>query len=294
MYEDDLRLRYGKRTVPDYLRHVLAFLDSLAERGLELMEVGAHELQAYQSALLSMKRKDGKPYSLGNQHGRLTAVKSLFRFLYRGGYTLQDPSRMLDYHLMEKRLPRVILTEAEARRLLESADEPTPEGLRDRAILEVLYGTGIRATELANLTVFDVDTEDKTLRVVLGKGRKDRNVPLTEAACEALNLYLESGRAKLCKSNDTRFLFLSNRGGWLHRAILSRIVARYVKRARIRKPVSAHTLRHTVASHLLKGGADIRHIQKLLGHGSLQTTELYTRVEISDLRKVMARAHPRG
>ncbi len=207
---------------------------------------------------------------------------------------LNDPSTGLDYHLKESRLPRAILTEREVRRIIEAASERTPRGLRDRAVLEVLYATGLRATELANLTVWDVELEEQSLRIVQGKGRKDRNVPLTACACEAIADYLELGRPKLLRSGKVAYLFLANEGGWLHRAILSKIVARYAKKARIKKRVTAHTFRHSVATHLLRGRADIRHIQMLLGHSSLRVTERYTRVEISDLRKVIARAHPRG
>lgn len=294
-YEQDLKLRCGKRTVPNYLHDVSEFIEWVHERGLELTEVRSQDLEAYQNALLAFRRKDGKPYSIGNQHNRLSAIKSLFRFLYQRGYVLSDPSTRLEYHLKEVRLPRTILTETEMRKLLDAtAKDHSPRGLRDRAILELLYATGLRATELANLTPWDVNVEDKTLRIAQGKGRKDRNVPLTSAACDAVEDYLELGRSKLLGSKKLPYLFLANEGGWLHRAVLSKIIARYATKARIEKSVTAHTFRHTVATHLLKGRADIRHIQKLLGHHTLQTTERYTRVELSDLRKVIARAHPRG
>ena len=294
-YEQDLKLRCGKRTVPNYLHDVGEFLVWLHERGVELTEVRCQDLEAYQNTLLVLRKKDGKPYSIGNQHNRLSAIKSLFRFLYKRGYVLADPSTRLEYHLKETRLPRTILTVREVRRLLDAAaKDGSARGLRDRAILELLYATGLRATELANLTPWDVSLEDKTLRVSQGKGRKDRNVPLTSAACDAIEDYLELGRPELVRSNKTPYLFVANEGGWLHRAILSRLIASYATKARIKKHVTAHTFRHSVATHLLKGRADIRHIQKLLGHHSLRTTERYTRVELSDLRKVIARAHPRG
>lgn len=294
-YEQDLELRLGKRTVPNYLHDVKEFLAWLHDKGLELTEVRSQDIETYQNALLALRRPDGKPYSIGNQHNRLSAIKSLFRFLYQRGYVLNDPSTRLEYHLKEVRLPRTILTAKEVKKLLDAAaKDPSPRGLRDRAILELLYATGLRATELANLTPWDVNFEEKTLRIDQGKGRKDRNVPLTAAACEAIEEYLECGRPELVRSKSIPYLFLANEGGWLHRAVLSKIIARYAKKVGIRKAVTAHTFRHSVATHLLKGRADIRHIQKLLGHHSLRTTERYTRVEISDLRKVIARAHPRG
>ena len=295
-YRQELELRYGPRTVPNYLHDVTVFVDWLADKGLELTEVRAQDLETYQNVLLTLRKKDGKAYSIGNQHNRLSAIKSLFRFLYQRGYVLSDPTTRLEYHLKETRLPRAVLTEKEVRKLIDTAKDASPRGLRDRAVLELLYATGIRATELANLTPWDVNLEEKTLRIAQGKGRKDRNVPLTSAACEALQDYLELGRPKLLRSKKTPYLFLANQGGWLHRAILSRLVSRYAKKARLKRAaaVSAHMFRHSVATHLLRGRADIRHIQMLLGHSSLRTTERYTRVEISDLRKVIARAHPRG
>ena len=132
------------------------------------------------------------------------------------------------------------------------------------------------------------------LRVVLGKGRKDRNVPLTRAAAEAIEAYLVKGRPKLVAPGRVRYLFLPDRGGKMDRATACRIVRQWACEAGVKKHVTRHTFRHTVATHLLKGGADIRHIQALLGHASLGTTQRYTRVEVSDLKQVIERAHPRG
>ena len=241
-YEQALRLRCSKRTVPNYLHDVSEFLEWVHERGLELPEVRSQDIETYQNALLAFRKKDGKPYSIGNQHNRLSAIKSVFRFLYQRGYVLSDPTTRLEYHLKEVRLPRTILTEKEVRKLLEAAaKDNSPRGLRDRAILELLYATGLRATELANLTPWDVNVEDRTLRIDQGKGRKDRNVPLTSAACDAIEDYVELGRPKLLRSKKVAYLFLANEGGWLHRAILSKLIARYTTKARINKTVTAHT-----------------------------------------------------
>ena len=182
----------------------------------------------------------------------------------------------------------------EVRRIIEAAAGDEPHVLRDRAILETLYATGIRASELANLKLTDVDTEEKVLKVVLGKGRKDRNVPLTTAAAEAIDAYLNDGRPSVPHSTHSPLLFLAQRGGRMHVPSLNEAVQAWAKAAGIRKRVTCHVFRHTMATHLLKGGADIRHIQVLLGHASLVSTERYTHVEISDLKKVVKRAHPRG
>jgi integrase/recombinase XerD len=300
LYEDDLALHYGERTVVEYLAHVRAFLAWLDQKGLALAAVKRQDLQAYQTELFALRKRDGKPYSAGFQVNRLSALKSFFGFLTRRQILLADPTSGLAQPRLESRLPRAILSLGEARRLVEAPDTQVPLDLRDRAILETLYATGIRATELIRLSPFDVDTEEGTLRVVRGKGGKDRNVPLTRAAAEAIEAYLTEGRPKLLASRRTRGskaprrLFVSPRGGIIYRATLARLVRTWAERAGIKKHVSPHVFRHSVATHLLKRGADIRHIQALLGHACLSTTERYTRVEISDLQAVVKRAHPRG
>ena len=207
---------------------------------------------------------------------------------------LHDPAAAVEYPRAELRLPRSILTRQEARKLVEAPDTRSPAGLRDRAVLETLYATGIRVSELKKLTLQDIDTEERVLRVVMGKGGKDRNVPLTRAAATALEAYLLNGRPKMRGARGSVLLFLAPRGGLLHASTANDIVHTWAKKAGIKRTVTCHTFRHSVATHFLKGGADIRHIQALLGHASLATTERYTRVEVSDLMEVIRRAHPRG
>jgi len=294
LYEDHLHVRYAPRTPPAYMAHVWVFLEWLAVKGLDLIDVKAKDLDSYQSHLYAFRRQDGRPYAAAYQATRLVVLKHLFRFLYRRSYLLHDPAADIELPRLEKRLPRVILTYQEVRKILEAPDVKTPRGLRDRAILEILYGTGIRVSELTNLTPYDVDTEERVLRVVLGKGRKDRNVPLTRAAAVAIEAYLVKGRPRLVGREKLRVLFLQDRGGRMDRATACRIVRERAEDAGVKKHVTPHTFRHTVATHLLKGRADIRHIQALLGHASLGTTQRYTLVEVSDLKQVIERAHPRG
>jgi len=294
LYEDHLHVRYAPRTPPAYMAHVDAFLEWLARRELDLLDVKAKDLHAYQTHLYAFRRPSGRPYAAAYQGARLVVLKHLFRFLCRRGFLLHDPAADLELPRLEKRLPRTILTRGEVYKLLAAPDARSPSGLRDRAILETLYGTGIRVTELCNLTPYDVDTEERVLRVVLGKGRRDRNVPLTRAAAAAIESYLVKGRPQLVGPHKLRFIFLQDRGGRMDRSTACRIVRTWAREAGIKKHVTPHTLRHTVATHLLKGGADIRHIQALLGHASLGTTQRYTRVEVSDLKQVIDRAHPRG
>jgi integrase/recombinase XerD len=294
LFEDHVFVRYAEKTAKGYLRGALSFLDWLGRRGIALADVRTDDLLAYQTELYALRKKDGEPYSTYDQAVRVAAVKTLFRFLARRGYSLTDPSASLEYPRQENRIPRGVLTPHEARAIVEAPDLGAPMGLRDRAILETLYATGIRAGELANLKREDVDTEDKLLRVVLGKGKKDRNVPLTRAAAEAVEAYLASERPAMRGARKSPLLFLARRGGKMYDSHLNDVVSKCAFKAGVKKHVTCHTFRHSVATHLLKGGADIRHIQMLLGHSSLQTTERYTRVEVSDLKAVMKRAHPRG
>jgi integrase/recombinase XerD len=293
LYETAMVGRFSQRVIPDYLRHVRLFLAWMEERGLTVNGLRAADLHAYQTVLISTRKTDGKPYSSGHHVNQLKALKHFCRFLYQRGYLLSDPASTLEYPRVENRLPRVIVTPDEARRIIEAPDD-TILGLRDRAVLETFYGTGIRAAELGNLTPHDVDTEERVLRVVLGKGKKDRVVPLTRAAATVIEAYLVRSRPRLARLKDPKWLFLGNWGGKLKNSRLSVICRYWTTKAGVKKHVTCHTLRHSFATHLLKGRADIRHIQALLGHESLQSTERYTRVEITDLRKVVRRAHPRG
>jgi len=294
LFEDHVYVRYARRTASGYMRAVGVFIAWLASRGLSLVDVRPGDVLAYQVDLTSARKKDGKPYSTYDHVHRLSSLKTLYRFLNRRGLMLYDPSAGVEYPRADLRLPRGILSIHEVRRIIEGVEGDEPHALRDRAILEVLYATGIRASELANLKVVDIDTEEKVLRVVLGKGRKDRNVPLTTAAAETIEAYLNEARPQIPLSTHSPLLFLAERGGRMHTSTLNEAVKTWTQKAGIRKRVTCHTFRHSVATHLLKGGADIRHIQVLLGHASLVSTERYTHVEISDLKKVVKRAHPRG
>jgi integrase/recombinase XerD len=296
LYAQDLTVRFAERSADQYLAYTRRFLAWLEPRGIDLMEVRTDDLLAFQSDLYAMRKGNGRPYAVSSQSYFLIVIKSLFRFLYRHNFLLQDPGATIELPHQEQHLPRVILTKDEALRILEVvARARTPKGLRDRAILETFYATGIRVSELAKLTPYDVDTEERMLRVILGKGKKDRRLPLTKAAASAIEAYLAFGRPKLLGRKSSPYLFVASRGGYLHRAVVNLLVQQWTRKAGItKKRVTCHTFRHSVATHLLKGGADIRQIQVLLGHRSLKTTERYTRVELSDLREVLRRAHPRG
>jgi integrase/recombinase XerD len=270
-----------------------------------LAEVTAAELGQYQIALYNQEQskpgREGRRLSVGSQACRLAAIRKFFGWLLGQQLIVYNPASSLALPQRPQQLPRQVLSRREAQRLLESTPQEQPRDIRDRAILEVLYDTGIRRAELIHLELYDLDLETATLTVRQGKGNQDRMVPLTESAKAALVLYLEKSRGVIIQQNThnpepTTYnrLFVSSRsGGPLDDSDIVRIVEKAVKRGRISKHVTPHTLRHSCATHLLKGKADIRQIQKLLGHRRLSSTEIYTRVEISDLREVLARCHPR-
>jgi integrase/recombinase XerD len=176
---------------------------------------------------------------------------------------------------------------------VETPSPSTPVGQRNRALLETLYGTGIRLSECVRLDLTDADLGEGTLLVRCGKGRKDRLLPVPERAARALDDYLRESRPLLARRTSEQALFISRGGGRLKPISVQFVVWWHAKRAGIRARVSPHMLRHACATHLLRGGADVRHIQELLGHERLETTEVYTRVEIADLKEALARAHPR-
>jgi integrase/recombinase XerD len=232
----------------------------------------------------------GHATSHSTQATYLGAVKRFFSFLARRHILLADPAQSIDLP-KTRRLPRVVLSESQARRLMAAPFPGSAVGLRDRAVLETLYGAGIRRGECGRLDLADVDLGQGVLLVRNGKGQKDRWVPVLGRAVLALDRYLKDGRPELVKQPRESALFLNKCGGRLSKQSVSLVVRTHGQALQLR--ISAHVLRHTCATHLLQGGADVRHVQELLGHQSLQSTQLYTRVAIKDLREVLSRAHPR-
>jgi len=223
---------------------------------------------------------------------RLASIKSFYRFLLKEGYIDKDPSENLSSPSLERRLPKV-LTLAEIERLLDQPDPSTPIGLRDKAILEVLYATGLRVSELTNLDLGDVDLREGFVRCI-GKGSKERVVPLGEIAIASTRSYIENGRPTLIFDQKELSLFVNQNGGRMTRQSIWKLVKKYSERARIPKEVTPHTIRHSFATHLLEHGADIRAVQEMLGHADISTTQIYTHVTKDRLKDVYARSHPRA
>ena len=273
------------------LARFCSYLDSRGVTGIET--IGCRLILDYQTELYHAINKRGRPNSVGYQNSMLTTVKSFMRFAKERECIARDPARDIPYGKLPKRLPRGILTTTEARRIINAPDTGCALGYRDRTIIEVLYTTGIRKEELNNLQVTDVDYHDGFLRIDQGKGGKDRIVPLGRIACRYLENYIKSVRPELIKDPYNNTLFLSARGRRLSKGMVWEMVKKYAKKAKIKKNISPHTFRHTCATAMLKNRANIRAVQELLGHESLESTQIYTRVTIGDLKEVHSRCHPR-
>lgn len=269
------------------------FLQWCDERGLDEPSVITKPiLERYQQHLFYYRKKDGEPLSHAMQSRLVLSVKSYFQWLTRENHLLYNPASELELPKRPPRLPRGLLSEAEVARVLALPDTASPYGLRDRALLETLYSTGIRRMELINLKVHDLDLSGGALRVNQGKGGKDRILPLGENLRYWLKRYLNETRPQLVYGSDNKHLFLTDYGEPWARNRLNDAVKKYLYHARIDKPGACHLFRHAMATHMLNHGADIRFIQAMLGHAELSTTQIYTRVSIEKLREIHAATHP--
>ncbi len=276
----------SENTLKAYQRDLTAFSAFVREYWQKrLTEVDRHLIRDY---LAVLHRKGFKSASVA-QH--LAALRSFYGYLKRFGYIETDPTQAVRIHKHGKHLPQVLSVD-ETDLLLSGIDTSMPLGMRDRAIFELLYATGIRLSELVGLNVDGVDLDVGFVRVY-GKGRKERIVPIGEYAVQALMLYLAEARPKLSKPEETA-LFVNNRGSRLTQRGVQYLLNKHIHQCAISKQVSPHSLRHSFATHLLDAGADLRVVQELLGHVSLSTTQIYTRISQSKLKSVYNRAHPRA
>lgn len=286
---EHLRIKgYSPRTIEEYQSTLIRFSAYLAAHQQQITRLTAGDLSDYRTVLYYQQYR-GNPLSLATQANALARLRTLFRFLAKENLILHDPTVNLELPKLPRSLPRNILTAREAKKILDSIDTTAPLGLRDRAILELLYSSGIRVSELTGLTLPDLDLSQGVM-AVHGKGDKLRVVPIGHFACRYLREYLDRARPK--ETQETA-LFLSNRGFPMDKQRIAKICGYWALRAGIKKKVTPHTWRHTCATELLKNAVDIRYIQELLGHASLKTTQIYTKVTIKDLKRVHAKYHPR-
>ncbi len=272
---------YSMHTISNYQRDLGFLMDFLKDRKID--RSGAREY------LLALERKR---YSRRSIARKLSSARSFFSFLAREKLADQNPFENLLTPKLPRKLPNFLYPE-ELQSLLDAPDPKDPRGQRDRAILEVIYGTGLRVTEIIRININDVDFGEGEIKV-LGKGAKERIVLFGSHAKTALHKYIGEGRASLASGKKTAALFINRRGGRLTTRSVERMISSYAGKAGLNKKVTPHTLRHSFATHLLSGGADLRMVQELLGHVSLSTTQVYTHITKERLKEVYDAAHPRS
>lgn len=284
---------YAETTISCRRRYLGYFSGFCQRHGIDEAGSVTFELvQGYQRHLFEHRKRDGQPLTVATQAQRLVPVCHFFSWLRRSGQLETNPAGDLLMPRPDRRLPEATLSATEMAILLAQPDVSRPLGLRDRAILEVFYSCALRRQELIDLTVRDVDFERATVFVRRGKGSKDRYVPIGERALFWLRLYLDLARPRFTNEQTPEQLFLSSVGTPICPDWLSRKVRRYLHDAGIDKNGSCHLLRHTVATLLLEGGADIRYVAEMLGHTRLETTQRYTHVSIDRLRAIHTTTHP--
>jgi len=280
---------YSVNTIVAYRNDLSQFLQYLENRGVKSWaDVGKGDLINYITYL-----KANREYASATVARKVAAIKSFFHYLAGEGFLKDDPTATLDSPKVRKYPPKAISQE-EVNKLL---DAPTrregPRALRDRAILELLYATGMRVSELVALNLGDVSLDSANVRCI-GKGGKERIIPIYARALQAIQDYVEKGRLQLLRDPSEKAFFLNHRGRRLTRQGLWLIIKRYVEEVGIAVPVTPHTLRHSFATHMLSGGADLRNVQELLGHANISTTQVYKQVSDESLRKMYDKAHPRA
>ena len=298
-----------KKLIPEYLKHMKAigrsyytirvagytlksFVRYLAGEQIDTIEALSRDVvEDYQQELAFSLTAKGMPLSVRTQVKRLGTIKGFSRFLKEKDYLVHDPAESIKLPKEPRRLPRSILSPTEIKRLIKAQDVRTHCGYRDRVLLEILYDTAIRRSELSNIKLIDLDLDAGYLKV-LGKGDKERVVPLCKRVCGLVRNYILFIRPSLLQGKDNGWLMLNSNGGQLKAHTIWKIVKQCARTAKLKKNITTHTFRHTCATHMLKNGAPIRHLQEMLGHESLESTQIYTHVTINDLKEIHARYHP--
>lgn len=287
-YLNHLEVERGlaRNTLEAYRRDGEGFLAFLRSKGWTLESVGREHLFEYVRHLHTR-------LSVRSISRRIVSLRSLYRFLLLDGYLNEDPTETLDSPRTWRSLPSY-LTQEEVNHLLAAPDVSKPFGLRDRAMLEVLYATGLRVSELVGLKIAEVDLEGSFLRT-LGKGSKERIVPLGDTSLDYLNRYLQESRPHFLRRRLANpFLFLTQQGGPMTRQYFWQLIVRYGRSCGLAKKLNPHVLRHSFATHLLENGADLRAVQIMLGHSDISTTQIYTHVTRKRLKQIYAKFHPRA
>lgn len=277
----------AKNTLESYGRDLKQFQNYMNDLNLEV-EKDSNE-NMIQEYLKSLQTK-GRAVSTISRN--IAAIKAFYQYLVKENYLESDPSQSLDTPKVEKKLPK-ILSVHEVEELLKQPEIKSSGGLRDKAMLELLYATGIRVSELIALNISDINLDMGYVKCY-GKGSKNRIVPLGSIAVKAVHDYIIKGRMKVVRTYDEPALFINHHGGRLTRQGFWKIIKKYAQEAGITKDITPHTLRHSFATHLLENGADLRSVQEMLGHADISTTQLYTQIVKNPLKEVYDKSHPRA
>ena len=284
-------LNRSPATIEAYSEHTRHFLNTMD--GADIKQTTAGMIEDYIARLYDHKTIEGKPYKTGTICVKVRSIKRFFEFLEKANIVFINPAEFITEPQKQKGAIKATLAPAEARKMLDQPNLGTLAGIRDRAVLEVFYSSGIRLNELCSLTIYDADLAGAMLRIK-GKGQKERVVPLGRHAVKFLREYITKVRPKLTKKNRAcRLLFVNRYGKPVSDQVISIMIRTYVRQSKIKKHVSAHTFRHTFASVLIKNGADIAAVQKMMGHSDLKTTQGYLRSLGIDIKAVHKKTHPR-
>ncbi|WP_320042313.1 tyrosine-type recombinase/integrase [uncultured Desulfobacter sp.] len=284
-------LNRSPATVKAYACHTKEFLDALDIR--DVKKITTPMIETWIRGLWDYRNGLGKPYATGTVCLKIRSVKRFFEFLESANIIFINPAEFIKEPQKKTRI-KPVLTSGEVKRILDQPNLGTLTGIRDRTVLEVLYSTGIRLNELCSLTIYDADLTGGMLRITKGKGSKDRVVPLGRHAVKFLREYIAKVRPRFSQKNRTsRYLFMDYLGNPVSKAVVSIMIRKCRKAAKIKSQVTAHTFRHTFATVLVKNGADIRAVQKMLGHSDIKTTQVYIRSLGLDIKKEHSKTHPR-
>jgi len=285
------RSPYTVRGAKSALKELSLFLHHLDVDTISQLD---HDtLMHYREELAWRLTRKGTPLKARSQSECLGHLRAFCRWLVDNDLLVGDPSDKIPNPKKPHQLPKAILEPKEIKKILQQPDLSTATGYRDKVMLEVLYSTAIRREEVANIKLEDLDTDSGYIMIREGKGRKDRVVPLGENVCQLIDTYLIGIRADWINADNDPHLFLNRFGQGMNPMAVWCVVKKYAKAAKLKKPVSTHTFRHSCATHMLHNGAPIRHIQEMLGHASLETTQVYTRITINELKKIHSQYHPR-
>ncbi|MGC5324467.1 site-specific tyrosine recombinase XerD [Brevibacillus sp. SYSU BS000544] len=274
-------------TLESYQRDLVMYVSYLRDNGvIDIQDTSRAHIIGY----LMMLQEKGRATATLSRN--MASIRAFYQFLVRDKFISNDPSIHLETPKIEKRLPKVLSIQ-DVELLLEGPDLGEPTGMRDKAMLELLYATGIRVSELVNLNISDVNLEMGFLKC-MGKGSKERIIPLGRIAIEVVRTYIQRGRTQLLKASTDHSLFLNHLGKRITRQGFWKIIKKYAQKAGIRVEITPHTLRHSFATHLLENGADLRSVQEMLGHADISTTQIYTHITRTRIKDVYAKTHPRA